>query len=226
MLPAYVIEPPDLLTVEAIHMVPKQPYHLQGFDSLFIQVEGAPAEAPIAGIYPIGADGTILLGVHYGSIYVAGRDRGRSQSTHFEAACHQTHRPRSIRQSRRQLGPAADLRPAPGRHGRHDHPGNIRKCVCHRPDRIASQGGHRTTSVAVLRQPGSLRGSWRLQQQGLLHRDPRRRFRRRRLPLSDDRKRNGARRPIADQRAAAGLVQEKSGLHGRPTTPIASNGWK
>jgi polysaccharide export outer membrane protein len=73
VLPAYVIEPPDLLTIEAIHAVPKQPYHLQPYDTVMIQVEGAPAEAPISGIYPVGADGTIILGVHYGTVYAAGK---------------------------------------------------------------------------------------------------------------------------------------------------------
>jgi polysaccharide export outer membrane protein len=73
VLPAYVIEPPDILSIEAIHMVPKQPYHLQSFDTVLLQVEGAPPEAPIQGIYPVGADGTIILGVHYGTVYVAGK---------------------------------------------------------------------------------------------------------------------------------------------------------
>ncbi len=73
VLPPYVIEPPDILNIEAIHVVPKQPYRLQAFDTVMLQVEGAPAEAPIAGIYPVGPDGTIVLGVHYGSVYVAGK---------------------------------------------------------------------------------------------------------------------------------------------------------
>ena len=73
VLPAYVIEPPDVLLIEAIHAIPKQPYHLQPFDTLVIQVGGTPAEAPIAGIFPIGADGTVLLGQHYGAVYLSGK---------------------------------------------------------------------------------------------------------------------------------------------------------
>jgi polysaccharide biosynthesis/export protein len=68
-----VIEPPDLLLIEAIHAVPKQPYRLQAFDMVSIQVGGTPAEAPIAGIFPIGADGTVTLGPHYGGVFVAGK---------------------------------------------------------------------------------------------------------------------------------------------------------
>ena len=73
VLPAYVIEPPDLLNIEAIHAIPKQPYHLQPYDTVVIQVEGTPAEAPISGVYPVGADGAIILGVHYGTVPVAGK---------------------------------------------------------------------------------------------------------------------------------------------------------
>jgi polysaccharide export outer membrane protein len=73
VLPAYVIEPPDILTIDAIHAVPKQPYHLQAYDTVILQVEGAPPEAPISGVYPVGPDGMIVLGVHYGNAYVAGK---------------------------------------------------------------------------------------------------------------------------------------------------------
>ncbi len=73
VLPAYVIEPPDVLLIEAIHVVPKQPYHLQPFDTVAIQVGGTPPEAPISGTGPIGADGTVFLGMHYGSVSLAGK---------------------------------------------------------------------------------------------------------------------------------------------------------
>lgn len=73
VLPPYVIEPPDVLLIEAIHAVPKQPYHLQPFDTVVIQVTGTPAESPIAGIFVIGADGTVTLGPHYGTVYLAGK---------------------------------------------------------------------------------------------------------------------------------------------------------
>jgi polysaccharide export outer membrane protein len=84
VLPAYVIEPPDLLAIEAIHAVPKQPYHLQPFDTVMLQVEGTPPESPISGIYPVGADGTIVL-VHYGAVYVAGKtvDEARALLANF-----------------------------------------------------------------------------------------------------------------------------------------------
>jgi polysaccharide biosynthesis/export protein len=73
VLPPYVIEPPDVLVIEAIHLVPKQPYHLQPFDIVTIQVSGTPQEAPISGDFRIGADGELTLGSHYGSVNVAGK---------------------------------------------------------------------------------------------------------------------------------------------------------
>jgi polysaccharide export outer membrane protein len=72
VLPPYVIESPDLLTIDAIHIVPKQPYHLRPFDMVAIQVQEVPPQAPIAGVFPVGADGKIVLGPQYGSLYVAG----------------------------------------------------------------------------------------------------------------------------------------------------------
>jgi polysaccharide biosynthesis/export protein len=74
VLPAYVIEPPDILSIDAIHAVPKQPYKLQPFDTVSIMVEGTPPDAPIAGIYPVGADGNIVIPRYgpEGTIHVAG----------------------------------------------------------------------------------------------------------------------------------------------------------
>ena len=73
VLPPYVIEPPDVLLIDAIHAVPKQPYRIQPFDTLIIQVTGTPAEAPIAGIFTIGADGSATFGPHYQSVLLAGK---------------------------------------------------------------------------------------------------------------------------------------------------------
>ena len=72
-LPAYRIEPPDILLIEAVQVVPRQPYHLQTGDVLAIQVPGAFAEAPIAGAYPVGLGGMVNLGVPYGSVKVSGK---------------------------------------------------------------------------------------------------------------------------------------------------------
>jgi polysaccharide export outer membrane protein len=72
-LPAYVIEPPDILLLDAIRLVPRPPYHIEPLDGLAIQVSGTPPGAdPIAGIYPVDPDGTVSLGVEYGTLRVQG----------------------------------------------------------------------------------------------------------------------------------------------------------
>jgi polysaccharide biosynthesis/export protein len=73
VLPAYVIEPPDVLMIEAVRIVPRQPYHLAPFDALAIQVQGTPVEAPISGIFPVTPEGGVKLGPDYGPpVTVAG----------------------------------------------------------------------------------------------------------------------------------------------------------
>jgi polysaccharide export outer membrane protein len=73
VLPTYVVEPPDVLMIDAIHVVPRAPYHLRTLDLVSIQVQGTLPEAPIAGIYPIEPGGFVRLGVQYGgSVNVAG----------------------------------------------------------------------------------------------------------------------------------------------------------
>ena len=81
VLPRYVIESPDLLMIDAIRIVPKQPYRLQPYDVLSIQVQNTPAEAPISGAFPVGADGRIVLGPQYGSLQVAGLSFDEVQPT-------------------------------------------------------------------------------------------------------------------------------------------------
>jgi polysaccharide export outer membrane protein len=72
-LPPYVIEPPDLLTIDALRLVPLPPYHVQPLDALFMQVSGADPLHPIeAGIYQIEPEGTLNIGLFYGRIMVVG----------------------------------------------------------------------------------------------------------------------------------------------------------
>ncbi|MBN2025092.1 MAG: polysaccharide biosynthesis/export family protein [Pirellulales bacterium] len=73
ILPSYVIEPPDVLLIDTVHLVPKSPYRLRTLDALAIQVEGTLAEAPLHGVFEIQPGGTINLGGTYGSLAVAGK---------------------------------------------------------------------------------------------------------------------------------------------------------
>lgn len=71
-LPTYVIEPPDILLIDAVKVVPKAPYHIEPLDVLQIIVEGTPPEQPIVGLYRVEVNGTVNLGPLYGSVNVAG----------------------------------------------------------------------------------------------------------------------------------------------------------
>ena len=67
-----MIEPPDILTIEAINPVPRSPYRLKVLDLLTINVAGTLPESPIAGVYPIEPGGVVKLGIPYGAVAVAG----------------------------------------------------------------------------------------------------------------------------------------------------------
>jgi len=71
-LPEYVIEPPDILLIDAINIVPKPPYRVHTLDTLFVQVSGTLPEYPIDGVYSVESGGVINFGQPYGSVRVAG----------------------------------------------------------------------------------------------------------------------------------------------------------
>jgi polysaccharide export outer membrane protein len=70
--PSYVIEPPDILFLDAIRIIPKPPYRIEPLDVLVIQVAEALPNQPIgAAPYPVSPDGTVNLGFSYGQVRVA-----------------------------------------------------------------------------------------------------------------------------------------------------------
>ena len=71
-LPAYVIEPPDVLLIDGIRLIPKPPYRVAPLDALLISVPGATPGQPIAGPYTVSPEGTVNLGFGYGSFRVGG----------------------------------------------------------------------------------------------------------------------------------------------------------
>jgi polysaccharide export outer membrane protein len=71
VLPDYVIEPPDILLIDAISIIPKPPYRVAPGDVLLVQVGNAFESEPIAGPFPIEPEGTINLGASYGTVQVA-----------------------------------------------------------------------------------------------------------------------------------------------------------
>jgi len=71
-LPTYTIEPPDILLIDAIKVVPKAPYHVEPLDQLQVNVAGALPEQPINGTFPVEPGGSLNLGATYGRVAVAG----------------------------------------------------------------------------------------------------------------------------------------------------------
>ena len=70
--PPYIIEPPDILLIDAVKVVPKAPHHIEPFDLLQIIVDGTLVQFPIANNYPVEPGGTVNLGGPYGRVKVSG----------------------------------------------------------------------------------------------------------------------------------------------------------
>jgi protein involved in polysaccharide export with SLBB domain len=70
ILSDYIIEPPDILLIDALAVVPRPPYKIATQDVLAIQVPSAFPANPIAGLYVVEPDGTVNLGPAYGSVQV------------------------------------------------------------------------------------------------------------------------------------------------------------
>ena len=68
-LPEYVIEPPDILLIDAVRVVPKPPYKIEPLDVLYLNATSF--SGPISSLITVEPDGTINLGDD-GSVPVAG----------------------------------------------------------------------------------------------------------------------------------------------------------
>src|SRR4029079_5575580 len=55
----YVIEPPDVLSIEAISLVPREPYKLRPLDVVTVVVSGVSDEGSVSGQYSVQPNGTI-----------------------------------------------------------------------------------------------------------------------------------------------------------------------
>lgn len=71
-LPTYTVEPPDILVIEAIHVVPRSPYLLRTSDLISINIIGTLPDAPVAGTYAIQPGGIVNLGPPYGAARISG----------------------------------------------------------------------------------------------------------------------------------------------------------
>jgi polysaccharide export outer membrane protein len=71
-LPPYIVEPPDILLISAVRLIPRPPYRIEPLDILTLQVSETLPNQPIVGLYPVQPDGTIALGFTYGVVRIAG----------------------------------------------------------------------------------------------------------------------------------------------------------
>jgi polysaccharide export outer membrane protein len=71
-LPAYRIEPPDILQIEMLKLVPLPPYRAEVFDVLQVRVANTLVDQPVDGYFMVEAEGVINLGPAYGNVRVAG----------------------------------------------------------------------------------------------------------------------------------------------------------
>src|SRR3989304_838997 len=79
-LPPYVIEPPDILMINAVKIVPKPPHKIEPFDGLLIRVLGALPDQPIADAYVVDPEGKIDLGPSYGKVQVVNLTTDEAQA--------------------------------------------------------------------------------------------------------------------------------------------------
>ncbi len=79
-LPPYTIEPPDILLIDTVRMIPRPPYRIEPLDVLLLQVPETLPGQPIGGTYTVSPDGTVNLGYAYGSVRVAGYSLEEAQA--------------------------------------------------------------------------------------------------------------------------------------------------
>jgi polysaccharide biosynthesis/export protein len=71
-LPNYRIEPPDIVLLEMLKMVPLTPYRLETYDVLQIRAAGTLVDQPVDGFYLVESEGNVNLGPAYGMARVKG----------------------------------------------------------------------------------------------------------------------------------------------------------
>ena len=69
-LPPYTIEPPDILLIDALRIIPKAPFRIQPLDLLQVEVEGTGVGTEIRGLYLVEPGGMLNLGPLYGKVKV------------------------------------------------------------------------------------------------------------------------------------------------------------
>jgi len=78
--PLYIIEPPDILLIDVVHLFPKVTSTIGPQDVLQIAVNGTPIGKSICGEYPVDSDGCVGLGFDYGRVKVLDQTVAEAQA--------------------------------------------------------------------------------------------------------------------------------------------------
>src|SRR5439155_308108 len=81
VVPNYIIEPPDVLMIDAVRVVPIPPYRIEPLDTLAISVTETLPMQPIAGLYVVEPEGTVNLGFTYGSVQLVDKTLEEAKAT-------------------------------------------------------------------------------------------------------------------------------------------------
>lgn len=79
-LPPYVIETPDILTIDAVRVIPKPPLRLDALDTVMIRAANVTPENPIDGLYVVEPEGTVNFGPPYPTVAVAGLTQDQARA--------------------------------------------------------------------------------------------------------------------------------------------------
>lgn len=79
-LPDYKVEPPDILLIEGIRVVPKTPTEIEATNVVQIVVLGTQPDRPIAGQFLVENDGAVNLGPGYGRVRLDGMTVSEAQA--------------------------------------------------------------------------------------------------------------------------------------------------
>ena len=78
--PPYIIEPPDILTISAVQLAPKEITRVAPLDKVRIEVHGTNRDQPISGLFQVDSSGEVVLGPVYGALKIAGRTRVEAEN--------------------------------------------------------------------------------------------------------------------------------------------------
>src|SRR5690606_33122677 len=71
----YTIEPPDVLQIDVVRAIPKEPARVEPLGKVRIEVEGTAVGQPIDGDFKVDSTGSVVLGPIYGAVNLRGMTR-------------------------------------------------------------------------------------------------------------------------------------------------------